>query len=129
MFSSLFFSNLQVTTLSAQSVCLFPLCRQNTTSTRQSNFKAANTSQTRTLPILLRLRITRCRDRSCEIIKCATSASVQYAKWLATAAKKEMSKAPLFDVSVLKQIIFLLGKTIILSNCMCGDKKIARNEE
>ena len=39
--------------------------------------------------------MTRCLDKSCEIIKWLTSSSAQYERWLAMLAQREMSRRPL----------------------------------
>lgn len=44
---------------------------------------------------LLHRLITRCRDKSCDIIKWLTSSSAQYDRWLATLAQMDISKRPL----------------------------------
>lgn len=44
---------------------------------------------------LLHRLMTRCRDKSCDIIKWLTSSSAQYDRWLATLAQMDISKRPL----------------------------------
>lgn len=45
--------------------------------------------------MLIHRLMTRCRDKSCDIIKWLTSSSAQYDKWLATLAQIDMSRRPL----------------------------------
>ena len=45
--------------------------------------------------MLIHRLMTRCRDKSCDIIKWLTSSSAQYDKWLATLAQIDISRRPL----------------------------------